>query len=355
MKKKLVSIVAMLLAVSMLFGCTASKPAPAAPAAPAAEAPAAAPAAEAPAAAPASTKATPKNLVIASGNSGGTYYYIGAGQAKILTEKMPGYSFTTESTSGSPVENGTFVQEDPSSLGILTLDGLYAGIQEDKGRGFVNGPLDKVALLQVGHSLILYCVTLADSGINSIADLKGKKISLPTIGNTAYYQAVGILEQYGITLDDCKATPMVYAEAGDALKDGTLDAIFVAGGIPQAAITDLDTTKDIKFLSIEQEKVASILEAYPYWDVITIPAGSYSDMTEDVNVMISTVLIACSLDLDDDIVYTITKTLNESVDDLKAIHADGASWNLENTRKVMELGIVPVHPGAQRYYDEVAK
>jgi TRAP transporter TAXI family solute receptor len=177
-----------------------------------------------------SGKEVPKSYVISSGNSGGTYYYIAAGQAKILSEKLKDYSFTTESTSGSPVENLTFTSENISTLGFTTLDGLYAAVKGDTTKGFRQA-IDNVALIQAGHTLILYCITLSSSGIQTIYDLKGKKISVPTIGNTAYYQAVGILEQYGIALDDVRATPMLYAEAADALKDGSLDAIFIAGGI----------------------------------------------------------------------------------------------------------------------------
>lgn len=298
-------------------------------------------------------KEKPTSLVISSGNSGGTYYYIAAGQSKILTDKLSGVSVTTESTSGSPVENLTFASEDPAVLGFTTLDGLYAAVNGDKSKGFRGGPVDNVALVQAGHTLILYCVTKSNSGINSIADLKGKKISVPTIGNTAYFQAIAILEQYGITDKDLQAVPMLYAEAGDALKDDLLDAIFIAGGIPQAAITDLDTTQDIKFLTIEPEKTESILKAYPYWGLYTIPAGTYKHMDKDTVVMTAIVTIAANTDLDDDLVYDITKTLNENVEELTMIHQDGKSWNAQNTLSVMGLNIVPVHPGAKRYYDEI--
>ena len=299
-------------------------------------------------------KQKPTSLVISSGNSGGTYYYIAAGQSKILNEKLKGINVTTESTSGSPVENLTFCSEDPAVLGFTTLDGLFAAVNGDKSKGFRAGPVSNVALLQAGHTLILYGVTKANSGINSIADLKGKKISVPTIGNTAYFQTIAILKQYGIDPEkDLQAVPMLYAEAADALKDGSLDAIWIAGGIPQAAVTDLDTTQDIKFLTFEPEKAEEILKAYPYWGLYTIPAGTYKHMDKDTVIMTAIVTIAANTDLDDDLVYDIAKTLNESVDDLTVIHQDGKNWNAQNTLNVIERGIVPVHPGAMRYYEEV--
>lgn len=297
-------------------------------------------------------KETPKTLVIASGNSGGTYYYIAAGQAKILTDSLE-IPVTTESTSGSPVENSVFVQEDVGTLGLVTLDGLYAGIEGDKSRGFMEA-LKDLTMVQAGHSILLYCVTLQDSGIESFSDLKDKRISLPTVGNTAYFQAVEILKAYDVSLNDCRATPMMYSEATDALKDGTLDAIFVAGGIPQAAVTELNTTKDIRLLTIDPEKAETLVKANPFWTIYKIPSGTYSDCQYDVNVFAATVLLLANINLDDDLVYNITKTLNEKVDELTAIHSSGAEYNIEHTKEIINMNIVPLHPGAAKYYNEVS-
>ena len=297
-------------------------------------------------------KDKPKALVIASGNSGGTYYYIAAGQAKILSQAMKGFSVTTESTSGSPVENSSFVQDDAGTLGIVTLDGLYAALKGDKARGFAGGPLNNLTMIQAGHTILLYCVTLKSSNIKTFADLKGKKISLPTVGNTAYFQALEVLKAYGLSPKDYKGTPMMYSEATDALKDGTLDAIFVAGGIPQASVMDLNTTKDIRLLSIDPSKEKALVKSAPFWSIYKIPGGTYSDQKEPTNVFTATVLLLANKNLDDDIVYKVTKTLNEKVKDLTAIHKSGAEYNVKHTKQIIAMKIVPLHPGAKRYYDE---
>nr|WP_312580125.1 TAXI family TRAP transporter solute-binding subunit [Sedimentibacter sp.] len=296
----------------------------------------------------------PSSIVISSGNSGGTYYYIAAGQSKILTEKIEGLSVTTESTTGSPVENGTFTSQSSDTMGIVTLDGLSAALEGNKDKGFTK-PLDNLRMIQAGHKLTLYFVTLEESGIKSISDLKGKKLGLPTVGNTAYFQAVAILEEYGIDLKDVTSTPMQYSEQSDALKDGTIDVAIVAGGVPVAAVTDLDTTKNIRLLTIDEDKKASLIQKYPYWAINELPAGTYSDQTEPVNVMIAQIVLICNKDLDSDLVYEITKTLNESTEELGQIHQNGLDWNIENTKIVYDQNIVPFHEGALKYYEEVFK
>lgn len=294
----------------------------------------------------------PANLVICSGNPGGTYYYIGAGQSKILSQKLDGITVTTESTTGSPVENGTFTSKSIDTLGIVTLDGTIFGIEGNKEKGFEK-PLENLRMVQAGHNLTLYFVSLKESGIDNLGDIKGKKIGLPTVGNTAYFQALAILEEYGITLDDVKSTPMVYAEQADALKDGTIDVAIVAGGVPVAAVTDLDTTKNINILSIDSDKIDILNEKYPYWAISELPAKTYQNQTESVNVMNARIVLICNESLSEEIVYNITKILNESTEALGEIHQNGKDWNLENSLDIFDKQLVPFHEGAIKYYEEI--
>lgn len=295
-----------------------------------------------------------ENLVIVSGNSGGTYYYIGAGMAKILSQKIPETEFTTEATTGSPVENGTYTSESTETLGIFTLDGAYTAIQGDSTRGFKK-PITNIGLVQAGHDLILYWMTLEGSGIKSLADLKGKRVGLPVAGNTAYYQAIALLEEYGLKKDDYKGLFMTYAEQADALKDGNLDVICTGGGIPQAAAMDVATTKDAVFLSIDEDKIATLKEKYPYWWVSQIPANVYRRQDKPVNVFTSQVCLFANMETDEELVYKITKALGESTAELKEIHAEGGKWSNETTKRVYDDPVVPFHPGALKYYDELWK
>jgi TRAP transporter TAXI family solute receptor len=173
------------------------------------------------------------NLNIVSGNPGGTYYYIGAAIASILSQKLPDVEVTTTATTGSPLENGTYTSRSTDTMGIFTLDGAYTAIKGDTSRGF-REPLTNLGMLVGGHELLLYAITLNGSGIKSHGDVKGKKIGIPVLGNTAYYQTVALLEEYGLKENkDYKSYPMTYAEQTDALKDGAIDVAYTGGGIPK--------------------------------------------------------------------------------------------------------------------------
>ena len=298
--------------------------------------------------------AAAQNLVIVSGNPGGTYYYIGAGMAKILSDNLPGSSFTTEATTGSPVENGTYTSESDETLGMFTLDGAYAALQGDPSRGF-RRPIDNIGLIQAGHDLIVYFMTIEGNGITSLGDLRGKRVGLPVAGNTAYYQAIAVLEEYGLTEADYRGIFMTYAEQADALKDGNLDVIVTGGGIPQAAAMDVAMTRNAVFLSIDEDKIPILQEKYPYWWISQIPANVYRGQPEAVNVFTSQVCLFANLEMDEELAYQITKILGENTEELREIHIEGGKWSTETTRRIYDNPVVPFHPGALRYYDELWK
>ena len=300
-----------------------------------------------------SGQVSPKDIAIVSASSGGTAYYIVAGQTTILNELMTGYTFTNESSTGAPNVNCPYASSDPSLMAYTPFDGLYAAIQGDTGRGFEK-PLDNIGFIYGGHMLYLYFVTLEGSQINSIEDLAGKRISLPPKGTTGYYQSMAVLEAYGFDVEkDLSASPMNYTDASDSMKDGALDAIIVNGGLTQSTVSELDTTKKIRFLSISDEAAAVLAEKHPYWTVEELPAGTYTQQPEGLKVIDGSTCLIANLQLSDDIVYEVTKILLENVDRMAQIHQDGAAWNLENSLNMIRTGIVTLHPGAERYYREI--
>lgn len=291
------------------------------------------------------------SLSIASGNNGGTYYYIAAGQAKLLAEKL-GLNVSTQSTSGSPVENMTLVSQSPANLGIVTLDGYTFARQGDAARGFTK-PLDNIRILQVGHIAYLYGLTLKGSGVEDYTSMAGKRVSVPPVGSTTYYMALAVLEAYGCNEQNTTILPLSSSEQADALRDGALDVAFMAGGISQATVTDLDYSADLKFLSIDARTQARLDEQYPFWHSAVIPDGTYSKQTGGVNCLTVNTMLACNADLDSDEAYEITRVLCETSGELAEIHASGAEWSLETTRPFLDDEMVQFHPGALRYYEQV--
>lgn len=294
-----------------------------------------------------------ETLSVASGDSGGTYYYIGAGQANILGEAL-GISVSTQSTSGSPVENMTLVSQSPQNLGLLTLDGYYFGEQGDGARGF-KAPIDDVRVLQMGHRAYLYALTLAGTGITDFSRLVGKTVSVPPTGSTTYYMALAVLEAYGCNETNSKIVPLASSEQAEALSDGAIDCAFMAGGVPQATVMDLDFSGELVFLSIDPETQKALDNAYPYWHSAVIPAGSYTHQTGDVNCLTVTTMLVCNSSMSDVLAYNITKTLNENTAALAEINASGAEWNVENTLLYLDDEMLTFHPGALQYYGQAGQ
>ena len=293
------------------------------------------------------------DLNIVSGNPGGTYYYIGSGLSSVLSAKIPNVQVTTTSTTGSPLENGTYTSRSPQTMGIFTLDGAFAALEGDKTRGFKK-PITNIGTLVAGHELLLYAITLENSGIKSHGDVKGKKIGIPVMGNTAYYQTMAILEAFGLKENkDYKSYPMTYAEQTDALKDGAIKVAYTGGGIPQAHAMDLSTTREVLFLSIQDDMKEVLKEKHPYWWISQIPSGSYKGQDYPVNVFASQVCLFANLEMDEELAYTITKTICESTKDLKQIHVEAGKYNADTTRPLYDNPVVPFHPGALKYYKEL--
>lgn len=291
-----------------------------------------------------------RTLSIASGDSGGTYYYIGAGQANILGGAL-GLSVSTQSTSGSPVENMSLVAQSPQNLGLVTLDGYYFGWQGDGERGFT-APIENARVLQVGHTAYLYALTVESTGITDLRQLKGRTVSVPPAGSSTYYMALAVLEAYGCNESNSKIIPLASSEQSEALNDGAIDCAFMAGGVPQATVMDLDFGANLVFLSIDPETQKQLDSAHPYWHGGVIPAGSYKHQNGDVNCLTVATMLVCNSAMSNELAYEITKVLNENTDALTAINASGAEWNRETTLLYLDSDILSFHPGALQYYEQ---
>ena len=292
-----------------------------------------------------------KNISIVSGNSGGTYYYIAAGQAKILQEKL-GINVLTQASSGSPVENLSLVSREPQTLGIVTFDGYYFGKIGNKERGF-SEKIDNIDVLQIGHIAYLYAITMENREINSFKEIKGLKIGVPPIGSSTYYMALAILNEYGCNEENSKIIPLSSSEQSEALKDGDIDVAFVAGGLSQSTVMDLDFSNKIVFLSLDLEIQKTIDKKYPYWYSAVIPKNTYKNMKSDVSCLTVNTMIVCNKDMDERLAYEITKVLNENTEELSKIHVSGSEWNTEVTKQFYNNEILNFHKGAKKYYNEI--
>ena len=194
-------------------------------------------------------------------------------------------------------------------------------------------------------------IATAESGIKNIADLKGKKVAVGAPGSGTEVNARQMLAEYGLTYTDlAKADYLSFNEAADQLKNKQIDAAFVTGAVPTSAVTEVTQTADIVVVAIDADKIAALNEKYPFYAEVVIPANSYKGQTTDVVAAAVMAMLIVPEDLSEDLVYNMTKNMFEQRQVIIDTHARGNDIKLETALVGMPID---VHPGAQKYYDEM--
>lgn len=284
---------------------------------------------------------------IATGGTGGVYYPYGGSLASVLSDSVENADFTAEVTSAS-VDNMYLIDSGDADLAFVLSDTAY-----DAAQG--NAPFE--AQVNANSLVTLYdnftqIVVRADSGINSIADLSGKRVSVGSPGSGTEVIALRVLEAAGLNPDeDISMEQLGVAESAAAMKDGNVDAFFWSGGLPTAAITDLAVTPNmsIKLLS-SADVYESLVENYgEFYTLSTIPAGTYEGQDEDVDVVTVPNVLVVHADMDEQLAYNIVKAMFENQETLSAGHPEARNLSLETAYCSAAL---PYHPGAIRYLEE---
>ena len=190
-------------------------------------------------------------------------------------------------------------------------------------------------------------VTL-DPSIKTVADLKGKNVSIGAAGSGVYFNAIDILGVYGLTEDDIKPTYQSFGDSADALKDGKIDAAFIVAGAPTNAVTDLATTKDVYLVSLDDEHVEKLLEISPYYAKCVIVKEVYNLDADVTTVGVGAVVLAADT-VSEDNVYAICKDIFDNASSLTESHAKYAEINLDYASSITS---VPYHAGAVKYFNE---
>jgi len=342
---------ALLMALAMIFAlCACSTAAPAEEEAPAEDA---APAEEAVAddtaedAAPAEEEApaVEANLTMGTGGEAGTYYAFGGVLATYVGDNSD-ISINVVSTGGTAaniagIDDGTYdlatVQSDVSTY-------AYQGTNSFEE----NGAITSFSVLGALYAETVQIVT-CDESIKSVADLAGKSVSVGDVGSGTYFNTIDVLAAYDLTLDDINPVYQSFGDSTESLKDGKIAAAFICAGAPTTAITDLSTSKQAYLISIDDEHMAKLLDACPWYASLTIPAGTYAGFDEDaVTITVKATLVARA-DLDEDVAYAIVSTIFNNADAITELHGKGAELDPVFATEGIA---VPFNAGAARYFAE---
>ena len=290
-----------------------------------------------------------QNISIATGGTGGVYYPLGGGMAAVLSKYVPGIQATAEVTGGS-VANLQLIGTGKPYLGMTMAD---ATLDAYKGEDKFKGKPVAVRTLLVMYPNRMHVVTIEGTGINSMKDLKGKRVSTGSGGSATEVMAFRVIEAAGLDKDkDMRRERLGVAESVDAIKDRKIDAFFWVGGLPTAAVTDLANTPGVKIKMIDHSDVVPAMNK-KYGNLYvkdTITKDVYRGMDKDNQIATVNNLLVANENMDAKTAYSIVKAVFDHKDDLVRTHKEAENIKLENQKK--DASPVPWHPGAVKYFAE---
>lgn len=286
-----------------------------------------------------------ESLTFTTGGEAGTYYAFGSVLSQFVTNASDAVDVTAV-TSGGSQANIEDLDADFAQLGFSQSDVMsyaYAG-----SRTFADiGAIDSIQTVAALYMEQVQIVTM-DPEIKTVADLKGKSVSIGALGSGVYFNAIDVLGVYGMTEDDIKPVYQSFGDSAESLKDHKIDAAFIVAGAPTTAITDLSTSGNVYLVSIEDEKADELIKLSPYYSKYTISADTYG-LPEDANTVAIAAVVLANKDVSEDAVYAFVSTVFENIDAITEQHAKGAELSLEFASGVTD---VPYHAGAAKYFAE---
>lgn len=302
---------------------------------------------------------------IGTGGTGGTYYPIGGLIAHAISNPpgsrpceeggscgVPGLVAIAQSANGS-VANINAIGSGTLESGFAQSDVVYwaytgTGIYADKGK------VDKLRAIASLYPESIHLVARPGSGIASVRDLKGKRVSLDEPGSGTLVDARLILQAFGLSEDDLEADYIKPTPASDKIKDNQLDAFFIVAGYPTGSVAEMCASSGCELVSIAGPEVDGLIDEYGFFAKDSIPAGTYEGVESDTPTISVAALWVTSADVDEELIYQITQALwnDNSRQLLDKGHAKGQLITLDNA--LDGIGI-PLHPGAERYYKEVGQ
>src|SRR5438477_1793433 len=282
---------------------------------------------------------------VLTGGTSGVYYPLGVAIGKIYSDKIPNVKTQVQATKAS-VENLILLQQSRGELAFACGDSLKAAWEGDEEAGFKKN-MDKLRTIGAIYPNYIQIVATADSGIKTLADLKGKSLSVGAPKSGTELNSRAILGGAGMSYKDIgKVEYLPFAESVDLMKNRQLNATLQSAGLGVASLKDLSTSTEITVVSVPKETVDKI---GPPFVSVNIPANTYAGQDKDVPTAAVINYLVTSAAVSDDLAYQMTKLIFESLPELANSHAAGKEIKLETAATGSP---VPLHPGAIRYYRE---
>ena len=295
--------------------------------------------------------ASTAKLRFVTGGESGTYYAFGSVIAQHATNN------TDVSVTGL-VGNGSKSNVEELADGNAELAFCQSDVMAYayNGTNLFENPIDCFSTVAALYMEDVQIVT-TDPSIKTVADLAGKNVSVGAAGSGVYFNAVDILSAYGLGDLDAdgkftkiNATYQSFGDSADSLKDGKIDAAFTVAGAPTTAIVDYATTNTLNLVSLSDDELAAIQEAYPFLIRDDLAAGTYTGQDADVTCVAIQATLVASEELSEDVVYEFVKAMFDNKDALTEGHA---KFGFLDPEAASAGATVTMHPGAEKYYKEV--
>jgi len=288
-------------------------------------------------------------FTVGTAGAGGTFNYIGSALSNFISKQLDDINLRAITTGGSNT-NIRLLKDGDIDVGLamgLALNGAYEGIGIWEGN-----PQKNLRAITRTHASTIHYVVRKDSGIKSLKDLRGVMGNTDVVGaaTTQYHESV--FKFVGVDVDEIPSQHVNYHEAVQLLRDGHIQWFLAGGTVPEANVMEIATTRDIDILDIDGELRENILKEFPYYFGRTISGGTYQGIDRDVETIEAIAVLFVDASQSEDVVYEITKSIFENIDEIRELHIGVNSLSLDNATG--GLGI-PLHPGAERYYREVGK
>jgi TRAP transporter TAXI family solute receptor len=284
---------------------------------------------------------------VLTGGTSGVYYPLGVAMSRLIGNAIPDAKVSVQSTKAS-VENLNLLQQGRGELAFTLGDSLSDAWKGNKDAGFP-APLRKLRAVGGIYSNYIQIVASADSGIKTLADLKGKRISVGAPKSGTELNARAVLKAAGITYGDfAKVEYLPFGESVELMKNRQLDVTLQSAGLGVSSLRDLATSQKIVVVPIPADVVKKIGDAA--YQPATIPANTYDGQDHDVPTAAIQNFLVTREGVSADVVYKMTKAVFENKDALVAAHT--AAKGIDKANAVKSLP-VPLHPGAEKYFKEI--
>lgn len=285
-------------------------------------------------------------LIMASGGTGGTYYPLAGGIAKLWKDAIPGLNVTVQATSAS-VANIRLLGRHEVDLALVQNDIAEYGRTGRESFAETKEKHTNYLAIAALYPEVVQIVVPLDSAIHKIEDLKGKTVVVGAAASGTELASRQILSAYGLTYGKKKdVTPLFlgFAEGATALRDHSADALVIVAGIPNAALADVQTTTPIRLLPIDVKKLN---KEYPFYVPFPVPAGTYKGLDANVEVVALKAMLVVRDEINKELVYEMTKALFDKAGSIG--HAKAGEFD---AGRAVQGVTIPFHPGASRYFRE---